>query len=112
MEARVRQSVCEYGQIQKETGVGGHDTVRKEGRSDGAGADLRGRRSGSAGESLERIFDQFYRTDEARTHAGNGSGIGLAIVREIVKGHGAGARGKSEWAGHYYDHSHAGAGNR
>lgn len=51
---------------------------------------------GVPGESLERIFDQFYRTDEARTHAGNGSGIGLAIVREIVKGHGGRVRAENQ----------------
>lgn len=39
-------------------------------------------------ESLERIFDSFYRTDESRKNAENGSGIGLAVVKEIVKGHG------------------------
>ena len=39
-------------------------------------------------ESLPRIFDTFYRTDSARSQAGRGSGIGLAVVREIVTGHG------------------------
>lgn len=39
-------------------------------------------------ESLDRIFETFYRTDEARSHAGRGSGIGLAVVKEIVAGHG------------------------
>lgn len=39
-------------------------------------------------ESLERIFESFYRVDDSRTRAGEGSGIGLAVVREIVKGHG------------------------
>lgn len=39
-------------------------------------------------ESLERIFDSFYRTDESRKNAENGSGIGLAVVKEIIKGHG------------------------
>ena len=37
---------------------------------------------------MERIFETFYRTDEARSHAGRGSGIGLAVVKEIVAGHG------------------------
>lgn len=39
-------------------------------------------------ESLTRIFDSFYRVETSREHAENGSGIGLAVVREIVKGHG------------------------
>ncbi|MGN1141428.1 MAG: sensor histidine kinase [Oliverpabstia sp.] len=43
---------------------------------------------GVPAESLERIFDTFYRTDSARTHSGKGSGIGLAVVKEIIEGHG------------------------
>ena len=39
-------------------------------------------------ESLERIFDTFYRVDSARSHTGKGSGIGLAVVKEIINGHG------------------------
>jgi signal transduction histidine kinase len=39
-------------------------------------------------ETTDKIFDIFYRTDTARSNTGNGSGIGLAIVREIVEAHG------------------------
>lgn len=39
-------------------------------------------------ESLERIFDSFYRVDDSRKEAGKGSGIGLAVVKEIILGHG------------------------
>ena len=35
-------------------------------------------------ESLDKLFDSFYRTDKARTDTGKGSGLGLAIAREIV----------------------------
>lgn len=35
---------------------------------------------------LPRIFDRFYRSDEARTMAG--SGLGLSIVREVAERHG------------------------
>jgi len=34
-----------------------------------------------------RIFDRFYRTDEARAHAAKGTGLGLAICRWIVEVH-------------------------
>lgn len=37
---------------------------------------------------LERIFESFYRGDSARSHSENGSRLGLAVVREIIKGHG------------------------
>ena len=37
-------------------------------------------------EDRERVFDRFYRTDEARTMPG--SGLGLAIVQQVVVAHG------------------------
>lgn len=39
-------------------------------------------------DSLESIFESFYRVDEARSHSEEGSGIGLAVVKEIISGHG------------------------
>ena len=35
-----------------------------------------------------RIFDRFYRTDEARSTAIGGTGLGLSLSREILKAHG------------------------
>ena len=40
-----------------------------------------------AGE-LERIFERFYRVDEARTRENGGAGLGLAIARRLVEMHG------------------------
>ena len=39
-------------------------------------------------EQLERIFQQFFRLDSARTTRTGGAGLGLAIAREIVEAHG------------------------
>lgn len=41
-------------------------------------------------DKIERIFEPFYRSDAARSKTSNGSGLGLAVVSEIVsihKGH-------------------------
>jgi signal transduction histidine kinase len=43
---------------------------------------------GIAEEERERVFERFYRSDQARTSNGGGSGLGLAIARWIVELHG------------------------
>lgn len=46
-------------------------------------------------DSLGKIFDSFYRVDNSRKSSEKGSGIGLAVVREIVKGHGGTVRAEN-----------------
>jgi two-component system, OmpR family, sensor kinase len=43
---------------------------------------------GMSAEQAHRVFERFYRADQARTRATGGSGLGLAIVRALVAAHG------------------------
>ena len=56
-----------------------HDSVRIEIEDNGMGIPAK---------DLPNIFDRFYRTDESRSSAQGGSGIGLSIVRKVIEDHG------------------------
>jgi signal transduction histidine kinase len=43
---------------------------------------------GIAPEQRERVFERFVRVDGARTRRSGGCGLGLAIVRDVVRAHG------------------------
>ena len=55
-----------------------------------------------APETLERLFDRFYRADPSRSRCTGGSGIGLSIAKAIVEAHGGQIRAQYDLQG---DHS-------
>jgi signal transduction histidine kinase len=57
---------------------------------------VRDRGSGIAREDLHRVFGRFYRGANAKTQGAAGTGIGLAVVKEIVEAHGGTVRVHSE----------------
>ncbi len=66
--------------------------------SDGAHAEVTVRDTGTGipAEELPHLFDRFHRVENARSRSIEGSGIGLALVQELVRLHGGSIRVVSE----------------
>lgn len=71
----------------KYTDEGGKVTVSVSGDRKKAVLKVKNTGAGIARENLPKLFDRFYRTDEAHT-ASNSFGLGLAIAKSIVDSHG------------------------
>ena len=50
--------------------------------------EVRDEGEGIPAEALPKLFDRFYRVDDARSRSTGGSGLGLAIAKAIVDAHG------------------------
>jgi signal transduction histidine kinase len=69
------------------TGEGGRVTVTLTRCGDDAVIEVADTGIGIAAEDLGRIFDRFWRAPEARVVAAGGSGVGLALVADLVRAH-------------------------
>jgi signal transduction histidine kinase len=67
--------------------AGGEIVVRLDDRGDAAQVSVHDQGNGIAAETLPRLFDRFYRTDNADTTA-RGLGLGLHISKLLVEAHG------------------------
>jgi signal transduction histidine kinase len=72
----------------KFTNVGGYIEIRILDQPDRTSVVIKNSGPGIAPEELSLIFDRFYKTDKSRSQDKNGMGLGLYIVRTIIKLHG------------------------
>lgn len=68
--------------------AGGNIEVRARQLGDLVRVEVQDHGIGMAPEDQRRAFDRFYRASEARSLHGDGSGLGLSIVRDLVEAHG------------------------
>lgn len=72
----------------KYTLAGGQVTVTLEEKDGWAVGTVEDTGIGIASEDQARIFEEFYRTPQAKEFAYRGTGLGLPLVKRIVEGHG------------------------
>jgi two-component system phosphate regulon sensor histidine kinase PhoR len=75
---------------------GGSIVCRSRRQDGGIAISVTDNGSGIAHEHLERIFERFYRADQARSRDEGGTGLGLAIVKHLVEAHGGRVYAESE----------------
>ncbi len=81
--ANLVDNAIKYGRVQGKVTVGG-----KQVEGDQLEIFVRDDGPGIPAESLDRVFERFYRVDKARSRDQGGTGLGLSIVKHIVQAHG------------------------
>lgn len=79
----------------KYTPAGGEIEITVEEEADKVYFSVKDNGMGIPKADQERIFERFYRVDKARSRSLGGTGIGLSIVRNIIKQHGSEIQVKS-----------------
>jgi heavy metal sensor kinase len=72
----------------KYTPEGGQVSIRVWAESDFANFSISDTGMGISEQALPRIFDRFFRAEQARNCRADGTGLGLSIVQSIVEAHG------------------------
>jgi len=83
----------------RHTPAGGRVTVRATADDRSVTLQVIDTGQGIAPENLERVFERFFRIDDARDRTSGGSGIGLAITRALVEAHGGEIHAQSDGIG-------------
>jgi two-component system sensor histidine kinase BaeS len=78
------------------TAPGGRVRVTARAAAPGVEIEVADTGVGIQAEHLPRLFERFYRTDPSRSRETGGAGLGLAIVRQLVRAHGGAVRAESE----------------
>ena len=74
----------------------GHIVMNIESKGDRVHFSVRDTGVGINKDSIQRIFERFYRTQNARSRIKSGTGLGLSIVKHIIEAHGANIEVESE----------------
>ena len=80
----------------KYTLAGGSVVVRASASDSQVEIEIRDTGIGIEAQELPFIFERFYRTDASRSRETGGTGIGLAVTAEVIKGHGGRIEVQSE----------------